>query len=196
MDQTASGNCVDVVFQDLMQRWQLVRQPDSGVCQDIRRSSRHFAITISIQSVFPESPDLVELNSIEPPWYETRMPGGVTGTAREGLPMSIFVLYTESCRLKKHSYFSGINVEERPAIRAGLALGDALQMHHFHFFLDCWSCSIAGIWLTGRSHWRNRLWWTRDAPHPPRSAQLRYSGSGPWRKFNQPSLTVVLGPPC
>jgi hypothetical protein len=73
-----------------MQRWQLVRQPDSGVCQDIRRSSRHFAITISIQSVFPESPDLVGLNSIEPPWYETRMPGGVTGTAREGLPMSIF----------------------------------------------------------------------------------------------------------
>ncbi len=29
------------------------------------------------------------LNSIEPPWYVTRMPGGVTGTARKGLPMSI-----------------------------------------------------------------------------------------------------------
>ena len=28
-------------------------------------------------------------NSIEPPWYVTRMPGGVTGKAREGLPMSI-----------------------------------------------------------------------------------------------------------
>ena len=26
---------------------------------------------------------------IEPPWYVTRMPGGVTGKAREGLPMSI-----------------------------------------------------------------------------------------------------------
>ena len=32
------------------------------------------------------------LNPIEPPWYVTRMPGGVTGTARESLPMSINVL--------------------------------------------------------------------------------------------------------
>ena len=31
------------------------------------------------------------LNPIEPPWYVTRMPGGVTGKAREGLPMSIFI---------------------------------------------------------------------------------------------------------
>jgi len=29
------------------------------------------------------------LNSIEPPWYATRMPGGVTGKVREGLPMSM-----------------------------------------------------------------------------------------------------------
>lgn len=29
------------------------------------------------------------LNPIEPPRYVTRMPGGVTGTAREGLPMSM-----------------------------------------------------------------------------------------------------------
>jgi hypothetical protein len=78
-----------VVFQGLTRRLLLVRQPDSGVCQDIQRFSRHFAITISIQSVFPELPDLVLPNSIEPPWYETRMPGGVTGTARKGLPMSI-----------------------------------------------------------------------------------------------------------
>ena len=32
-------------------------------------------------------------NSIEPPWYVTRMPGGVTGKAREGLPMSINYRY-------------------------------------------------------------------------------------------------------
>jgi RNA-directed DNA polymerase len=32
---------------------------------------------------------LQTLNSIEPPWYVTRMPGGVTGKVREGLPMSI-----------------------------------------------------------------------------------------------------------
>jgi len=30
------------------------------------------------------------LNSIEPPWYVTRMPGGVTGKVREDLPMSIY----------------------------------------------------------------------------------------------------------
>ena len=35
-------------------------------------------------------------NSIEPPWYVTRMPGGVTGKAREGLPMSINESYVES----------------------------------------------------------------------------------------------------
>ena len=32
-------------------------------------------------------------NPIEPPWYVTRMPGGVTGKAREGLPMSINCTY-------------------------------------------------------------------------------------------------------
>ena len=34
-------------------------------------------------------------NAIEPPWYVTRMPGGVTGKAREGLPMSITLHYVE-----------------------------------------------------------------------------------------------------
>jgi len=39
------------------------------------------------------------LNSIEPPWYVTRMSGGVTGTAREGLPMSINYLFDSRCSL-------------------------------------------------------------------------------------------------
>ena len=43
----------------------------------------------SIRSASPESPILWTHNSSEPPWYGTRMPGGVTGNAREGLPMSI-----------------------------------------------------------------------------------------------------------
>ena len=42
-----------------------------------------------IRSAFPESPILRTHNSSEPPRYGTRMPGGVTGNAREGLPMSI-----------------------------------------------------------------------------------------------------------
>ena len=65
------------------------RRRDSGACQGTRRSNKHCAITISIRSVSPESPRLPTLNLVEPPWYVTRMPGGVTGTARAGLPMSI-----------------------------------------------------------------------------------------------------------
>jgi len=38
------------------------------------------------------------LNPVEPPWYVTRMPGGVTGTAREGLPMSIKGTYLETAQ--------------------------------------------------------------------------------------------------
>jgi len=87
--QTASRNRVDVVFQDVMQRLLLGHLLDSGVCQATRRPNRHCAIAISIQSACPESPDLAMLNSIEPLWYVTRMPGGVTGKAREGLPMPI-----------------------------------------------------------------------------------------------------------
>ena len=62
---------------------------DSCACQATRRSNEHRAITISVRSASPESPRLPTLNPVEPPWYVTRMPGGVTGTAREGLPMSI-----------------------------------------------------------------------------------------------------------
>jgi hypothetical protein len=56
----------------------------------IQRSNKHCAITISTQSVFRELPNHVTLNPIEPPWYVTRIPGGVKGKTREGLPMSIF----------------------------------------------------------------------------------------------------------
>ena len=42
---------------------------------------------------FPDCSLLLPLNSSEPPWYVTRMPGGVTGKAREGLRMSINTLF-------------------------------------------------------------------------------------------------------
>ena len=35
----------------------------------------------------PESPAL-QANPIEPPWYVTRMPGGVGGVAPRGVPLS------------------------------------------------------------------------------------------------------------
>jgi hypothetical protein len=31
---------------------------------------------------------LIKLNPVEPPWYVTRMPGGVGGVAPRGVPLS------------------------------------------------------------------------------------------------------------
>jgi len=60
------------------------------------------------------------LNSIEPPWYVTRMPGGVTGKAREGLPMSINGKLSRS-------------VAQLPGHRRGLSVGfsDLLALSFF-----------------------------------------------------------------
>ena len=67
----------------------------SGACPATPSSSKPCATAISIRSVFRDSVCLPMLNSIEPPWYVTRMPGGVTGKAREGLPMSINACYSD-----------------------------------------------------------------------------------------------------
>ncbi|GAC1299323.1 MAG: hypothetical protein NVSMB20_22750 [Bradyrhizobium sp.] len=53
----------------------------SGACQDTRRSNRPCATTTSIHLVSPDSMFRPRLNPIEPPWYATRMPGGVGGAA-------------------------------------------------------------------------------------------------------------------
>ena len=57
-------------------------------CPDTRRSSKPYATTISSRSVFPESMRPPKPNSVEPPWYGTRMPGGVGGVAPQGVPLS------------------------------------------------------------------------------------------------------------
>jgi hypothetical protein len=54
-----------------------VRRRASGGCQDTRRSNRPCATAISTHSVSPESMSLPQPNPVEPPWYVTRMPGGV-----------------------------------------------------------------------------------------------------------------------
>jgi hypothetical protein len=36
----------------------------------------------------PASMSLAKLNPVEPPWYVTRMPGGVGGVAPRGVPLS------------------------------------------------------------------------------------------------------------
>ena len=63
-------------------------QPGSGACPDIQRSNRPYATPISSRSVFPESMRSPKPNSIEPPRYGTRMPGGVGGVASRGVPLS------------------------------------------------------------------------------------------------------------
>jgi RNA-directed DNA polymerase len=57
----------------------LARRRDSGACQDTRRFKRPCATTTSIHSASPDSMFLPQLNSVEPPWYATRTPGGVGG---------------------------------------------------------------------------------------------------------------------
>ena len=57
-------------------------------CPDTRRSSKPYATTISSRSVFPESMRPPKPNSVEPPWYGARMPGGVGGVASRGVPLS------------------------------------------------------------------------------------------------------------
>ena len=59
-----------------------------GACPDIRRSSKSYATPISSRSVFPKSERPPKPNSVEPPWYGTRMPGGVGGVASRGVPLS------------------------------------------------------------------------------------------------------------
>ena len=45
-----------------------------------------YATAISRRSVFPKSMRPPKPNSVEPPWYGTRMPGGVGGVASQGAP--------------------------------------------------------------------------------------------------------------
>ena len=85
---TASTNCAVAVYQSSMQRSPPVRRRGSGVCPDTRRFSKHCATTTSTHSVSPASMSLPQHNPVEPPWYVTRMPGGVGGVAPRGVPLS------------------------------------------------------------------------------------------------------------
>jgi hypothetical protein len=80
-DTTASRNCAAVAFQSSVLRLPPVRRRDSGACQDTPRSNRPCATITSSHSAFPVSMSLPKLNPVEPPWYVTRMPGGVGGAA-------------------------------------------------------------------------------------------------------------------
>ncbi len=78
---TASKNCAAEALQSSMPRSPPVRRRDTGACQDTRRSKWPCATTFSTLSAYPDSMSLPKHNPIEPPWYVTRMPGGVGGAA-------------------------------------------------------------------------------------------------------------------
>ena len=85
---TASTNCAVAAYRSSMQRSPPVRRRGFGACPDTRRSNRPCATTTSTLSVFSDSMSLSRLNPVEPPWYVTRMPGGVGGVAPRGVPLS------------------------------------------------------------------------------------------------------------
>jgi hypothetical protein len=55
---------------------------------DLLLARGHCETTTSTHSASPDSMCLSKPNPIEPPWYETRMPGGGGGVAREVSPYS------------------------------------------------------------------------------------------------------------
>ena len=87
MGTTASTNCAAVACHSSEQRLRPVQRPASGVCQHTRRSKRPCATTTLIHLASPDSTFRTRLNPVEPPWYETRMPGGVGGAAPNGAPL-------------------------------------------------------------------------------------------------------------
>ncbi len=83
---TASKNCAVAAYRSSMPRSPPVRRRGTGACQDTRRSKWPYATTFSTLSACPDSMSLPKHNPIEPPWYVTRMPGGV-GVAQATLTL-------------------------------------------------------------------------------------------------------------
>jgi hypothetical protein len=73
--------CSRVASHSSEQRSRPARRREPGVRQGTRRFKLPYATTTSIPLVSPDSVFRRQLNSIEPPRYVTRMPGGVGGAA-------------------------------------------------------------------------------------------------------------------
>ena len=84
----ASTNCAVAAYRSSVQRSPLVHRRGSDACQDTRRSNRPCATATSTRSASPASMSLSKLNPVEPPWYVTRMPGGVGRVASRSVPLS------------------------------------------------------------------------------------------------------------
>ena len=98
MAPTASSNCGAVACRSSTRRLPPARRPDSGACQDTRRSNRPCATRFSTASVFPDSMFLPQLNSIEPPWYGPVCPVVWEGWRRETSPYpDLWALFGHRC---------------------------------------------------------------------------------------------------
>ena len=80
-DATASKNCAVAAYQSSMRRSLPVRRRVSGACPATRRFNRPCATTLSTLLASPDSMSPPRIKPVEPPWYVTRMPGGVGGAA-------------------------------------------------------------------------------------------------------------------
>jgi len=85
---SASRNCAVWAYQSSKQRLLPVHRRVSGACPVTSWCKGPCAITISTRPVYPDFTPMLSLNPIEPPWYETRMPGGVGGAESRGSPLS------------------------------------------------------------------------------------------------------------
>jgi hypothetical protein len=65
---------------------------------------------------------LPKLNPVEPPWYVTRMPGGVGGAAPQGVPLSRSLPLRRPCRRAwKRGQLDGLPTFTNPVANAQIA---------------------------------------------------------------------------
>ena len=86
---TVFANCAGAELRRFGPPWRLGHRRGTGGWRATQRSGKRYAMPIVMRWDCRDSRLLRSRNTTEPPWYATRIPGGVTGTAYEGLPISI-----------------------------------------------------------------------------------------------------------
>lgn len=86
---TVSANCIGAGSPSLGRLSPQDHPQGLGGWHATPRSTKPCAMPLLTHSGYPDSHLLRRRHACELSWYVTRMPSGVTGTAREGLPMSI-----------------------------------------------------------------------------------------------------------
>ena len=89
-------------------QYSLALEPDD---RGEARVSGHQGAEPFVAKPAPESPAFT-LNPVEPPWYVTRMPGGVGGVAPRGVPLSRSMALMENSHLFGNEQGTAINGEK------------------------------------------------------------------------------------